>query len=193
MSNLKRCVRCRQYKSKDKFHVDNSTTDGLLIYCRDCIAKIKHEQYLKHKDAILKQQEIYYLENKIKCLNYCRNNRKRIRQYEREKYKNDPTYRISRLFRNQLRKALKKQQTIKSSSVLKLVDCSLTELRQHLQNQFQPGMSWQNHGAWEIDHIQPLSSFDLTQSSEQQKAFHFTNLQPLWQKENRSKHAKVIR
>jgi hypothetical protein len=42
-------------------------------------------------------------------------------------------------------------------------------------------MTWENHGdIWEIDHIQPCSSFNLTQEIEQQKCFYYTNLQPLF-------------
>lgn len=42
-------------------------------------------------------------------------------------------------------------------------------------------MNWQNWGTvWELDHILPCVSFDLTKLEEQQKCFHYTNLQPLF-------------
>ena len=42
-------------------------------------------------------------------------------------------------------------------------------------------MTWENHGKiWEIDHILPCASFDLTILEEQKKCFHYTNMQPLF-------------
>jgi hypothetical protein len=54
-------------------------------------------------------------------------------------------------------------------------------------------MNWDNwgHNGWHIDHIIPIASFDLTQKSEQEKCFHYTNLQPLWAEENLSKQDKI--
>jgi len=52
-------------------------------------------------------------------------------------------------------------------------------------------MSWGNYGEWHIDHIKPISSFDLTNEYELKKAFHYSNTQPLLAKENLSKGNKV--
>lgn len=62
-------------------------------------------------------------------------------------------------------------------------------LKKHLEGKFKPGMNWENYGfrGWHIDHIKPLSKFDLTDPKQLEKAFHYTNLQPLWWHENLSK------
>lgn len=79
--------------------------------------------------------------------------------------------------------------TSNSKVAQKLVGCSLTELRSHLEKMFKRGMTWENYGyrGWHIDHVQPLAKFDLRDPAQQQVAFHFTNLQPLWAKENLEK------
>jgi hypothetical protein len=59
------------------------------------------------------------------------------------------------------------------------------------EKKFKPKMSWNNYGKWHIDHIKPCCSFNLSKSEEQRKCFHYSNLQPLWAKENLSKGKKV--
>jgi DNA/RNA endonuclease G (NUC1) len=74
-----------------------------------------------------------------------------------------------------------------------LIGCSPSELKQYIEKQFKLGMTWENyklHG-WEVDHIVPCDSFDLTNVEEQKKCFHYTNLQPLWMRENRQKSCKI--
>jgi hypothetical protein len=68
----------------------------------------------------------------------------------------------------------------KSISTLELVGCSSNELKEYLNPMLDENMSWDNYGSyWQLDHIRPCSSFDLTQESEQRKCFHYSNLQPL--------------
>jgi hypothetical protein len=80
----------------------------------------------------------------------------------------------------------------KQVSSEEIFGCTVAELRQHLEQQFEPGMSWDNHTihGWHVDHIVPCAKFDLTLLSEQKKCFHYTNLRPLWATENWSKGAK---
>jgi hypothetical protein len=58
----------------------------------------------------------------------------------------------------------------------------VVELKQYIERQFLPGMVC---GGWDLDHREPISSFDLTDLEQQRKCFHYTNLQPLWSDCNR--------
>jgi len=90
-------------------------------------------------------------------------------------------------------KARKQQGT----SSMKYIGCTRDELRQYIEMQFKPGMSWDNYGrsgrrAWHVDHIIPLASFDLSKEEERHKAFHYTNLQPLWAVDNMKKGNRIV-
>ena len=76
----------------------------------------------------------------------------------------------------------------KSKGTEKLLGCAFKDFKIYMEQKFKDGMSWDNYGKWEIDHIVPCSSFDLSLETEQAKCFHYTNLQPLWRTENRRKY-----
>lgn len=82
---------------------------------------------------------------------------------------------------------------IKRGHVPELLGCSIEFLREWLASQFQPGMSWSNHGkrGWPIDHVKPCATFDLSDPKQQHECFHYSNLQPLWWRDNLSKGARI--
>jgi hypothetical protein len=127
---------------------------------------------------------------------YKSNNREKISAYEKDyslsRRLKDKEFKIRCNLRSRLSKALKG--IGKESSFKEYIGCSIEELKKHLESQFQPNMSWDNYGkyGWHIDHIKPLASFDLTDPDEFKKACHYTNLQPLWAKDNLSKGAKEV-
>jgi hypothetical protein len=80
---------------------------------------------------------------------------------------------------------------VKTGSHIKDMGCSLEELKIHIEKQFKKGMNWNNWGladinkkTWHIDHVKPLSLFDLTKKEQFLQACHYTNLQPMWAIEN---------
>ena len=79
----------------------------------------------------------------------------------------------------------------KAGSAVRDLGCSIKEFKACIESKFQHGMTWDNHGfhGWHLDHIIPLSKFDLTDREEFLKACHYTNIQPLWAYDNLSKGA----
>ena len=82
----------------------------------------------------------------------------------------------------------------KTGSAIRDLDCSVDYLKQHLENKFYTNiknehkMTWKNYGTeWEIDHIIPLSTFNLSDENQVCRAVHYINLQPLWIEDNSSK------
>jgi hypothetical protein len=68
-----------------------------------------------------------------------------------------------------------------------LIGCNLDQVRRHLERQFRNGMSWGNAGQWHIDHVVPCSNYDLSDIKQASTCFHYTNLQPMWSKDNSAK------
>jgi len=104
-------------------------------------------------------------------------------------YHNNIENKLAQVLRNKLWKSLKDQNTNKQNSALELVGCSKEELIEHIQSQFKRDMTWKNWSlnGWHIDHIRPISSFDLSDPAQQKECFHYTNLQPLWAIDNLKK------
>lgn len=90
--------------------------------------------------------------------------------------------------RNRLGHAVKRLTSTKGHRLpkkkLSYLGCSKIELKEYIESQFKPGMDWNNYGKWHVDHIRPLSSFNLSVEEERIKAFHYSNLQPLWAVDN---------
>ncbi len=167
----------------------------------------------ENKNRIAKYGKEYRnkLENKLKKAKYCKEyndkpenkkkrkkrqkeyrdkpeNKKKANNREKNRRKTDDNFRITLNLRNRIYQALKDNN--KSLSTMLLIGCEVDYLMYHLQEQFQPGMSWDNYGLWHMDHIKPCSKFDLSKKSEQLKCFNYTNLQPLWAEDNRRKGNK---
>ena len=115
--------------------------------------------------------------------------RKKNREYRRFRLRNDPEYKLKDNLRNRIRKFLKGAKSNNSES---LIGCTWEELFRHIEEQFRDGMSWQNQGEWEIDHIIPCNAFkdELHLESNQRVLCWFQNLQPLWREDNRAKGGK---
>jgi hypothetical protein len=170
------------------------------------ILKIKNEEYHElNKEKLKKYRKVYNQNHKIERKKWCNENKDKVKLYNKKTYyKNkekrtkktierlhiDINFKISFYLRNRLREAFK--HNWKSGSAVKDLGCSIPELKTHLESKFQEGMSWDNYGfyGWHIDHIIPLASFDLSNREEFLKACHYTNLQPMWAKENWTKGKK---
>lgn len=72
-----------------------------------------------------------------------------------------------------------------------ILGASYASAKAHIESKFKDGMNWLNHGAWHIDHIVPIAMFNLTDRSQLLAASHYTNLQPLWARDNLRKGARL--
>ena len=113
--------------------------------------------------------------------------------WQSKRYQTDPNFRIAATIRNHLHRIVKSG-GVKDAASISYVGCTAAKLRRHLEKQFAPGMTWQNHGEWHIDHITPLSAFDFAAFPAQIKqAEHYTNLRPMWARDNINKGDAILR
>jgi len=114
-----------------------------------------------------------------------------VRRWRKSKRQSDPVFKLKDNLRRRLRHALDGR--AKSAKTFELLGCSAEFLREHIERQFSAGMTWSNYGKghdkWNIDHVIPCASFDLSDPAEQKQCFHFTNLRPLWEPQNLFKGA----
>jgi hypothetical protein len=172
---MKICPKCKESKFNDEFYRDSSRKNGIQSYCKICKRKQKKKYDQTHKD-----------ENWLYNREYRQKHKEERRWYENNKRKTDIQWKLRKNLRNRLSSAIRNSQ--KSGSAVRDLGCSIEKLKRYLERQFQPRMSWENYGQWHIDHIKPLASFDLTDRDQLLEACHYTNLQPLWAKENLKKN-----
>jgi hypothetical protein len=102
---------------------------------------------------------------------------------------------IASNLRARVREALKWSGNNKSAGFYELVNCDVSTLKAHIEQQWQKGMSWDNWSmsGWHIDHIRPCSTFNLSDVEQQKECFNYRNLQPLWAIDNLRKGSKLVR
>lgn len=143
----------------------------------------------ENKEKISQRQSDYYKKNREVILQKIKDKREYINEYVKEKRKQDVSIKIAHNLRVRIRCAIKKNMKWKKSK--EVLGCDMETFKKYLESNFKEGMNWENYGSyWHIDHIKPCASFDLSLKEQQEKCFHYTNLQPLTAKENQSKSDK---
>jgi hypothetical protein len=152
------------------------------IKCIKCNVEKSVDNYIKRNDSGRYRNECKDCK-KIIISNYYTNtyNQKRV-----ERRKTDTLYRLRLNHRSHINKYI----FSKNQSSIRYLGCNTEMLKKWLEFNFDEEMSWDNYGTmWTIDHILPLSLFDLNNKENQNVAFSWKNLQPL--KDNFSKGNKI--
>ena len=109
-----------------------------------------------------------------------------IKSIERKSKTEDESFSLTCNLRSRLRMALVKQLTHKTSKTEELSGISFEEFKIYIEFLMTTEMSWTNI---ELDHVRPLSSFNLTDPDQLKEAAHFSNIQLLLKHDNRKKGA----
>jgi hypothetical protein len=201
---MKICKKCLLTKDLNEFNKRFGTKDGLGYECRECSKQRGKEYYDNNQKKIKEYQKDYYQNNSNYVLsrtkNYREQNIDKINEYEKNRRKNrkiylneyvknrrqvDILFRLISNLRNRTHKFLKN----KSQPTKNIIGIELDELKKYLESKFYGDMCWENYGLWHIDHIVPLST--AKNEDELIKLCYYTNLQPLYARENIIKSNKI--
>lgn len=147
-------------------------------------AEIDRKSNKKRRLKILQTKRRYYHKNRSKIREYFK---RYLPAYRAKLRQENPVFMLVERMRSRIRAVLARVPVVKSKKTMEYLGCTPDELRNHIKSLFLPNMSWANRHLWEVDHKKALANFDLTDPVQQAKAFHYTNLQPLWMTDNRRK------
>ena len=183
----------KRYKRYAKTTRDNCR-EHRLQYNREYHLKNRERRLAYGKERRNKTKESRAVYNKQYRLEHKEETRQYQRIYSKKRRKNNPQFRFGQSLRGRIRKALRGIN--KAAKTEELLGCTILELRKHLESQFKERMTWDTYGhgigKWNVDHIIPCFSFDLTEELQQKKCFNYNNLQPMWYLENIRKGAKIF-
>jgi hypothetical protein len=221
MTKHKICTKCNLPKEFNFFYKNSKSKDGIRSSCIECQKKYlednkekvkeQNQQYnQKRRDQKKKWSELnkekvnfsrkkwldsnkeiraeyvkeynkqYYIDNKKIRSDYSN-------QKQKEYRKTNPLFKVKSNLRRRINRYIKN----KSKSTEEIIGISYTEFLKYLGSKFTKGMTIENLGNdIHIDHIIPLSS--AKSEEELYKLCHYTNLQPLWAKDNLTKSDKII-
>ena len=186
-SNMKYCYTCLRTLDKSSFSKHKISKDGLNTICKECKNEVTRK-YNKDNITDITEKKIVYRKNNWDYI------LGRQKKYTKKRKNEDPIYKLSLNIRVRVKTYFKcKGISHKlSKSTQEMIGCSPQELREHIENKFVDGMSWDNYGTygWHLDHIIPLASANTKE--EIIKLNHYTNLQPLWALDNLKKGARII-
>ena len=187
------CSKCILVLSMDDFNKDIKGKYGRSAICRECrkIYRRANSERTKEYNAKYQKENV----EKIKKLkeDYREGNKEKIAKYHKEycknRYNNDIEYKIGVNLRRRVSKMIRREQ--RAGSAVRDLGCTLGYFKKHIESMFDNKMKWDNYGEWHIDHIKPLSKFNLSNREQFLEAANYKNLQPLWAADNIRKGNKI--
>jgi hypothetical protein len=115
---------------------------------------------------------------------------KKVLDYRDRRIIKDPLYKFKNRTRSLISQTFIKKGYTKKTKTFEILGIDYRGFSNYIESQFIDGMSWDNYGEWVLDHKVPIY---LGKSVEDViKLNHYTNLQPLWNKDNQDKSNKIL-
>jgi hypothetical protein len=185
--NKKVCKQCFNERRRNKYLTDEKYRE------KKKQDSIKTKQNKKQQRDLIKEQHQQEIGIDNKVCKYCkeiklktkfRKNRLKCKDCERD----DPKEKFKRYVRTRIYNSLKRNKT---KHTVEYLGCSSEDYYKWIMN-YNSLYTSQNYGPeWHIDHVIPLSTFNLENSEQQLLAFNWRNTMPLSSIENMQKNNRI--
>lgn len=162
---------------------------GERLSSNRCCVKCSQEKvaaYRKSEKRKPREKELrakHYIKN-------CAAIKEKVAKYRKIKLNDGSLLRTKENLRRRIRLAFEKAGYPQKSNTAQLLGCDWATLKTHIEAMFYGGMTWENRGQWHLDHKIPLCT--ATTEAELIRLNHYTNLQPLWAKDNLRKNKYIV-
>ena len=187
MITMKICSQCNEEKSSEMFGFKSKPK-----MCTPCAEKWYKQEYQRNREKHLQNRAAYYEKNKEAILATAKSfeSKQKRNARLRERRQTDVAFRIVESLKIRIVEVVREHKVDSSS---KHIGCTKGFLMEWIESQFDDKMTWENYAIyWHIDHVIPVSFFDITSRSEQLICFNWTNLRPLEKRKNISKFNKIV-
>lgn len=174
-SEPKECRKCGQIKTVGDFRVNRRE-------CKACERAYGRNYNVEHADV----RQKWHDENIDRIVelqaNHYQNNKPKIRENYNKRYAKDDKFKIERNERTRLQHLVQK------------ITCTEDYIGRKCENEmrwiefnFDDDMNWENHGIlWDVDHVIPVSKWDLLDEEQVKLCFDWKNVSPLECEKNRT-------
>ncbi len=159
---MKICIKCGDLKNVSEFYTGRKK-------CKVCVIEYYCKYHKTEKGKAVRRK-------------YCGSEKGRAtKRKAQRKHGKTPIKRIKIKLLERLRRFIGGHD---SRCNRETMGCTLAFFRAHYESKFKPGMTWENYGEWENDHIKEMSKFDLENEETWKECMHYSNLQPQWRELN---------
>lgn len=176
---MKKCTKCSVIKLLTEFNRDKTNKDGLQYKCKECSKKYSKSNYNPNYKSPNQTKET----KKQTMVKFKSNNP----NYDLNRFANNLEFKI----KNNLRTSFTRHNKFQfndDESVESILGCSINTFITYIESLMSVGMSWENKGEWELDHIIPLKTSN--NRKEYIQLNHYKNIKPLWKSEHKKKTIK---
>jgi hypothetical protein len=177
------CIYCNNQVNLDMFRKNRKK-------CKNCEKKDGREY--RQNDYGKQKAILWSINNKQRHTElqseWHKNNRRHLNDKYNARIKVDFNFKMKKLCNNHLHNNINKK-----TSTMKYFSCDITLFINWLKYCFTDKMNMDNHGSyWHLDHVIPVSLFNLENEEELRLCFHYLNYMPLPGKENIKKQNKIM-